>query len=236
MPKWSDDIYLGNAKITIPADPLNPSPMTEGVGPLGRIYVWDTVPVSQQTNNIALAQATTAGGAMTLTAGAGVTTRIGTDNLPQMVLDVPRALTVAGTTVYPVTISGFDQYGMPMTETFAVASTGKKAFKVVSRATAGAVGTGGIIGTSNVLGMPYRLADLGYVMTTKFNGATEAPTMVVADGNTATATTGDVRGTYTPATATDGVKRLVVTFAMSGIQVGPNGTRLGAAGVNQYAL
>lgn len=234
MPKWSDDIYLGGAKIPVVADPLNPSPMTEGVGPVGRIYVWDTVPVSQGANVLALSQSTTAGGALVLTAGAGVTTRIGTDNLPQMVLDVPRALTVAGTAIYPVTAYGFDQYGMPMTETFAAASTGKKAFKVVSRVTAGAVGTVAVVGISNVLGFPFRVSDLGYVMTTKFNGLVEAPTMVVADGNTATATTGDVRGTYTPATATDGVKRIVVTIALSGIQAGPNATRLGAAGVNQF--
>jgi hypothetical protein len=234
MPKWSDDIYLGGAKIPSPADPLNPSPMTEGVGPVGRIYVWDAVPATQGANVLALSQSTTAGGNLVLTAGANVTTRIGTDNLPQMVLDVPRTLVVAGTAVYPVTAFGFDQYGMPMTETFAAAGTGKKAFKVVSRVTAGAVGTVATVGTSNVLGLPYRLADLGYIMTTKFNGATEAPTIVVADGNTATATTGDVRGTYTPATALDGIKRLVVTIALSGIQAGPNATRLGAAGVNQF--
>jgi hypothetical protein len=50
---------------------------------------------------------------------------------------------------------------------------------------------------------------------------------------TATTTTGDVRGTYLPSSAPDGVKRLVMTIALPAIAVGPNATRIGALGVNQ---
>jgi hypothetical protein len=49
----------------------------------------------------------------------------------------------------------------------------------------------------------------------------------------ATSTTGDVRGTYVPSTATNGVKRLVVVIALPGIAAGPNATRTGALGVTQ---
>jgi hypothetical protein len=51
--------------------------------------------------------------------------------------------------------------------------------------------------------------------------------------NPATTTTGDVRGTFLPTTAADGVKRLVMTIALPAIAVGPNATRIGAVGVNQ---
>jgi len=42
-----------------------------------------------------------------------------------------------------------------------------------------------------------------------------------------------VRGTLTPSSAPDGVKRLVVGVFVPGIAVGPNATRLGALGVTQ---
>ena len=52
-------------------------------------------------------------------------------------------------------------------------------------------------------------------------------------GTTATTTTGDVRGTFAPSSAADGIKRAVVTVAVPGIAVGPNATRVGALGVTQ---
>ena len=61
----------------------------------------------------------------------------------------------------------------------------------------------------------------------------DAGTFVAADTATATTTTGDVRGTYVPSSATDGIKRLVMTIALPGIAVGPNATRIGALGVTQ---
>jgi hypothetical protein len=49
----------------------------------------------------------------------------------------------------------------------------------------------------------------------------------------ATTTTGDVRGTYVPSSATNGIKRLVMVIALPGIVAGANATRTGALGVNQ---
>jgi hypothetical protein len=50
----------------------NPSPMSVGVGPLGRIYVWDIVPQALVANNIAATQTPAAAGSLTLTAGTSV--------------------------------------------------------------------------------------------------------------------------------------------------------------------
>jgi hypothetical protein len=47
----------------------DPSPMDLGVGPLGRVYIWDCVPQTLQTANIAASQAPSGAGALTLTAG-----------------------------------------------------------------------------------------------------------------------------------------------------------------------
>ena len=56
MPQFSDDLFLGAAQtymgINTNSNLGDPSPMDVGVGPLGRIYVWDVVPLTKQTNNI----------------------------------------------------------------------------------------------------------------------------------------------------------------------------------------
>jgi len=58
------------AHTNVPLD--NPAPMDLGIGPLGRIYVWDIVPQAAVTNNIAASQTAAAAGAVTLTAGTSV--------------------------------------------------------------------------------------------------------------------------------------------------------------------
>lgn len=235
MPKYTDDLYLGGAKIPLPGDPANSSPMVEGVGPLGRVYVFDAVPLAPQSNNIVANASPAAGGDLTLnTAGIGVTVRVGPDNKPQIVLDTPRAVSIAATTGgAPFTVYGFDQYGAPMTEVFAATGTGKKAFKVISRVAVAAAGTVINVGASSMIGLPWRLTDLGYLISLYWAGAVLTPTAVVlADSTAATGITGDVRGTV-GVTAPDGIKRLVMVTALSGIQCGPNATRLGAVGVPQ---
>lgn len=235
MPQFNDDIYVGGARVLIPPDPANSSPMDTGVGPLGRIYVWDAVPVAPLANNIALAQAPAGPGNLVLTPGVGVTRRLAQDGFSGLlVLDVPRNVVIAATTGgAPFTIYGFDQYGQPMTETLAAAGAGKKAFKSVARVSAGAAGTVITVGTGNVLGFPWALKDLGYIVSQKFAGVADAAVPLLADATAATATTGDVRGTIVPSSAPDGVKRLVIVIAMAAIQAGPNATRLGAVGVPQ---
>ena len=310
----------------------NPSPMSLGIGPLGRIYTWDVVPQAAVANNIAASQTPTTAGSLTLTAGTSVksaTTAYGTVGLS---LDMPRGvrvttataavatlstvviagtggqitfasqaglvtgqrLTISGTlggtgtitgytdpTTYiltavtatsatltttagaavvttagtptgltytlgvaPVTVSvsGFDVYGQAMSEAItssaavSTAVSGLKAFYIITSVTvSGATGTALTVGTTNVLGIPVRVANIAYVASVKSNNtlAQDAGTFVAADTNTATTTTGDVRGTYTPATASNGIVRTVMGILLPGIAVGPNATRVGALGVTQ---
>jgi hypothetical protein len=79
------------------------------------------------------------------------------------------------------------------------------------------------------------VANVAYVASVKSNStlAQDAGTFVAADTATATTTTGDVRGTYVPATASNGIVRTVMGILLPGIAVGPNATRIGALGVTQ---
>ena len=56
MPQFSDDLFLGSAQTYMGTNTNSnlgdPSPMDLGVGPVGRIYVWDTVPAAKATNNL----------------------------------------------------------------------------------------------------------------------------------------------------------------------------------------
>jgi len=310
----------------------NPSPMSIGVGPLGRIYVWDVVPQAAVANNIAASQTPAAAGALTLTAGTSVKSVTTTSGATALSLDVPRGvsvttstaaastlsgvaiantsggitftsqaglvtgqrLTISGTlggtgsitgytnpTTYiltavtstsatltttagaavvttagtptgltytlgvapvTVTVSGFDFYGQAMSEAItssaavSTAVNGLKAFYLVtSVSVSGATGTALTVGTTNVLGIPVRVSNVAYVASVKSNNtlAQDAGTFVAADTATATTTTGDVRGTYTPATASNGIVRTVMGILLPGIAVGPNAIRVGALGVTQ---
>jgi len=226
----------------IPFD--NPAPMDLGVGPLGRVYVWDVVPQAKVANNLATAQSPSS--AFTLTAGTSVKAVTLNTGSIGYALDVPRALiitigtgTIANQTI---TITGFDYFGQPMSEAIATGTTqsttvsGKKAFYVVtSITTTGAVGGTVAVGTTDLLGIPVRVANVAYIVSVKSNNtlAQDAGSFVAADTATATTTTGDVRGTYAPATASNGIVRTVMTISLPGIAVGPNATRIGALGVNQ---
>jgi hypothetical protein len=223
----------------IPMD--NPSPMDLGVGPLGRIYVWDVVPQAAVTNNVAASQTAAAAGAVTLTAGTSARLIVRQDNVSVIQLDLPRALKVnCSTTARAFTVNGYDYYGQPMSEVITVsvagtAVTGKKAFFQVSSATIAGSATAVVIGTSDVLGLPVRVFNVAYLASVKSNNtlAQDAGTFVAADTATATTTTGDVRGTYVPATASDGIVRTVAGILLPAIAVGPNSTRVGALGVTQ---
>ncbi len=246
MAQFSDDLFLGTAETYMGLNSAlgNPSPMGLGVGPLGRIYVWDSVPAAPATNNIATASVYTS--TVTLTAGAGTTSVVRPDGIRVVQLDVPRGVsttTGAGSpTTRNVTISGFDVSGQPMSEviaTGAVASTtvnGKKAFfQIRSITISGSPVVTVSVGATDVFGLPVRVTNAGYLARVGWNGALadDAGTFVAADTATATTTTGDVRGTYDPSNVADGVKRLVVGVLLPAIAVGPQATRTGALGVTQ---
>lgn len=227
---FSGDSYLAD-----------PSQMDLGVGPLGRVYVWDCVPQALQTANIAASQAPAAAGALTLTAGTSARSIVRADGVTVIQLNTPRALQVnTSTTARAITVSGYDYYGQAMTETITVSVAGtpvngKKAFYQVASATITGSATAVTIGTTDILGLPIRCFDAGFIVKVGWNNtlAQDAGTFVAADMATATATTGDVRGTYVPSSASNGVRRLVMTIAVPAIACGPTATRTGALGVTQ---
>lgn len=128
------------------------------------------------------------------------------------------------------TVSGYDVYGYPQTEAITGANagtaSGKKAFKWVTGVThTGSVAGTLTIGTGDVYGFPIRADQFGYVYII-WNGTsiTANTGFTVADTtNPATATTGDVRGTYAVQSASDGTKRLEigVTLNIAGLNVTP---------------
>ena len=244
MPQYSDDLFLGSATTYMGMNLGDPSPMSQGVGPLGRIYVWDSVPLAKGNANIAAATVWTS--AVTLTAGTGVTSTTTAAGTAVLQLDVPRNVTVttgAGSpTTRNVTVSGFDIYGQAMSEviaTGAVASTttaGKKAFHQISTVTiSGSPVVTVSVGTGDVFGSPVRFTNRGYLSRVGWDNvlAEDAATVAVAVTTTATTTTGDVRGTVAPSSAADGAKRLVVAVLLPALAAGPNATRTGALGVTQ---
>ena len=170
---------------------------------------------------------------LTTTAGAAVVTTAGT----------PTGLTYTlGVAPVTVTVSGWDYYGQPMSEAItssaavSTAVNGKKAFYQVSTVSvSAATGTALTVGTTDIIGIPVRVVDAGYIVGVNWANtlARDTGTFVQADTATATTTTGDVRGTYKPSTATNGYSRIVMTVGCNAIMVGPNATRVGALGVTQ---
>jgi hypothetical protein len=226
----------------------DPSLMDTGIGPLGRIYVFDVVPLTANAANICASQTPAGAGALTLltTSTLGGKRIVRADGQTVTQLDTPRALSVTtgtGTTTSSnITITGWDQYGQPMSEVIAsgvVASTttnGKKAFNQVLSVSGSAATTSTItVGTTQLLGVPVRITNGVYICHVGWSTgfAIDSGSLVVADTATATTTTGDVRGTFSPSSAPDGIKRLVLGIMLPAIAVGPNATRIGAFGVNQ---
>lgn len=211
MTHFSDGLRVG---------PVFPPGLEPGV-PISPVAAYVVVPAALSANAISTSQAVAAAGNLTITgalASAGVAT-----------LDVPRAVSVtssnAGDTTQTATVTGFDVYGQPMTETIAfngaATISGKKAFKKVTRIAISAALTGNATaGTTDVIGLPYRATSRDYVLTAQNGAFVTTGTFVGAVTSTATATTGDVRGTYTPPAANDGSKVLnIVIFTVPDTQI-----------------
>src|SRR5919109_131701 len=140
------------------------------------------------------------------------------------ILDVPRNVTVAvthGSSVVAMTIlvTGKDENNVTMSELLTITATGtsktaagKKAFKKVTSiaiTSAGDATTNTMdLGWGDVLGLPYQLVDKNYCIYL-MDGVPQTSGTIVAAVTTdpATTTTGDVRGTITPATATNGTRK-----------------------------
>ena len=244
--QFSDDLYLGPVVTGGPAS-TGPSPMTVGIGPVGRHYCFDVVPAASGTttgqNQIALSQ-NLPSGALTLTAGTGTTAGIDGFGNPLVVLDCERTVAVysaADHSAQTLTISGYDRYNQPMTQTItcpnATTVQTTKTFKSIkSIVSSGAIASACVVGLGTGIGLPVRLTDLGYTQSVMYNQTAitiNSTACKVADVTSpATVSTTDVRG-YIIVGATDNAKRLVVNLSLPAIAVGPNATRVGAVGVTQ---
>lgn len=222
-----DNLHIGAAK-------TNVGPVTSGgfgFGPVGRFYVYDIVPLTLSATNIAASQ-TPGASTLTLTAGTGITKGKDPSGNTIYILDVPRAITITSggvDTGITFTVKGYDVYGSLMTQTITGGSgsavTTLKAFKsILSITPSAAVATTASAGTSDVFGLPVCVVDAGYITNVKWNEtlAADAGTFVPAVTTIpSTALLGDVRGTYKPsANASNGTRRLVVSIALSDLNIG----------------
>ena len=237
MGQQNDDLYMGAATGPQTANwesGGNPGQIGRGVGPLGRVYIFDIVPATLSATAVCAAQAVAAAGNATIN-GASASGGVAT-------FDYCRNVTIvtsnAGNTTQTVTVTGTDYYGQAQTETMTCNGTttvaGKKGFVTITNVAVSAALTGNLsVGNGDVFGLPYKVTDAGYLLRTGWAGAVadNAGTFVAADTATATATTGDVRGTFSPTTAANGSRRLVIAIGLTAIQAGPNATQAGAIGV-----
>ena len=134
---------------------------------------------------------------------------------------VSRALSITGSssaTGGDFIISGYDIYGVPMTEKITHAggtatTNGKKAFKYIASVTPQFTDAHNYsVGTTDIYGLPLRSDFFGDVAINYNAAAITANTGYTAAVTTspATNTTGDVRGTYALQAAADGSKRLMI--------------------------
>lgn len=160
-------------------------------------------PIASDANGVVETQAATAASGL----ATGINGALASGGVATF--DVPRNVVAAWTTSATVTITGTDEYGNTLVESSGAGTslTGKKAFKTVTGFSTDTDITGLTVGTSKVLGLPSFLSGAGYVLAELEDGAAAtAGTTVAGVTSTATATTGDVRGTYAPNSAPDGSK------------------------------
>lgn len=237
-----DDTYLATGGATI-APGINTGAVTTGIGPVGRVVVYDVVPAALSTSNVS-ASSSPAASSLLLAAGTG-TTATTVNGVSVIKLDCPRVLRItSGGTDAGITFNcvGYDQYLAPITENITGASasvaTGKKAWQYVASITpSAAVSTTCSVGTGDIFGLPFYVGSACYIQGAQWNAtlAKDTGTLVLGVTTTpATKTTGDVRGTYAPSSgASDGTKRLVITQALSAAQVGASATAVTVLGVTQ---
>lgn len=239
MPGFDDDLWLGPVTGRHTQNAAGSAPPSRGFGPLGRTYVYDIVPAALSATAICAAQAIAGAGAATIN-GANASGGVATNDYSRCLRYVSSNV---GDTTQTVTVVGTDIWGNPQTETKTLNGTtvvsGTKAFKTVTSVTVSAALAGNLsVGTIDKFGLPVYLKNGGYLLSAMWQAdatatfAKDAGTLVLGDATSpATATTTDTRGCYTPSSAADGSKRLVLAIALTGVQVGPSGTLLGLMGV-----
>ena len=238
-----DDIYLntGSAAVTGAAN-LNVGALVTGIGPAGRIYTYDIVPVTANTAAYGVLQ-TPSTGAITLAGSTSVSTAT-VNGTTVYQADVPRCVQIASggnDAGITFTVQGYDLYGQAMTQTVtgvsAAAVTTAKAFYQVKAVThTGSVASTVTVGTADVFGLPFFLKDRGYIASVGWGGTAAQSAVSATVGVTttpATTFTGDVRGTYQTGSASNGTNRLVLSQVIGTGQVGTAATTVSLIGVTQ---
>ncbi len=168
------------------------------------------VPATLDRDGICASQTPGGAGALTMN-GALVTGGVG-------IMDVPRSVSIYGTgneTGKNFTITGIDEYGQTMSEVIAgpnntTVNTLKAFYRVTAVSVDAATAAAVEIGSGDKFGLPFKLLD---VPIPRWAGtlAQDAGTYVAAvTTDPATTTTGDVRGTYLPSSASNGSRRLTL--------------------------
>lgn len=185
-------------------------------------FTYIAQPIALSATAVCAAQAIAAAGNAVIN-GASASNGVAT-------FDVPRAVRVvssgAGDTTQTVTVTGTDVYGQPMTQALTLNGTtvvnGTKAFSRVTRVAVSAAMAGNLsVGSTDILGLPYFVRDRGMIVKAGWADvlAQDAGTFTPAVSLAPSATTGDVRGTYVPSSATDGTRRLVLTFFIENVDL-----------------
>lgn len=195
------------------------------------IYVTQVTPATGTTVSIAASQAVSGSGNLTIN-GTLATSGVATLDTPRSVLVVSSSGTDSTQTA---TFYGTDTYGVTTVETVTLTGTSNasslKAFKTITRVAMSASTVGNVsAGTGDKFGIPYRINKKGSLQAywdATWNNA--SGTTTIGSSATATATTGDVRGTYLPATASDGIRTLALWVYADDVD-----TNNGLYGVDQY--
>lgn len=192
------------------------------------IWGMSVQPITSGASLLATSQTPAGAGNITLTAGTGVTTKTIGGVLYYILDVVPHAVSVttggseSGTNM---TITGIDFYYQIQTATVAlpssatIASSLKTFLGVSSISVSAALNNAATWGFTDTIGLPYVVQDKTLITRVAWNNtlAQDTGTLTVADTTSpATASTGDVRGTYLPSSgAADGTKRLTICGFMT---------------------
>ena len=234
MPQYNDDLWLGAATGPQSQGWAGPGQVYGGVGPLGRVYIYDVVPATLSATAVCAAQAIAAAGNATIN-GASASGGVATFDCARIFSIVSSS---ASDTTQTVTITGTDYWGQAQTQRLTINGVttvnSTKTFKTVTAVAVSAALVGNLsVGSGDTFGLPYKVTDAGYLLRTGWAGAVadNAGTFTAADATTPSAVTGDVRGTFAPTgSASNGTRRLVIGIGLTAVAAGPNATQTGAIG------
>lgn len=177
------------------------APAANGVTEINLVEISLGKPIASDSDGAVASQACTLAGGL----ATGINGVLAADGIATF--DVPRNVVAAWTGAAVLTVTGTDVYGDIIVESSASGTSlaGKKAFKTITAVTTSADITGLTVGNSKVLGLPVFLTSAADVLVQKQDGAAATAGTIVAGAIVdATATTGDVRGTYAPNAAPNG--------------------------------